>query len=89
MKLADGKARKSNWYLLGLNEILERKYLELGSKTKLKAILRHFGVCLTNGVYYFEKLAKELRRNKKLILPLELAKSEKWPLVRYCLVQVF
>ena len=64
-------------------------YEELGSKTKLKSIVRHFGICLTNGEKYDNKLAKELRQNKKLILPLEKAKSDKWPLVKFCLVQVF
>ena len=89
VKLAGGQARKSNWYLLALNELFERKFIELGSKTKLKAIICHFGVCLTNGEYYGDDLAKKLRSNKKLILPLAQAKSDKWPLVKYCLVQVF
>ncbi len=64
-------------------------YKELGSKTKLKAIISHFGVCLTNGVCYEDELKNELRRNRKLILSKEKAKSDKWPLVKYCLVQVF
>ena len=76
MQLADGKARKSNCYLLALNELFERMSIELGSKTKLRAIIRHFGVCLTNGKYYYDGLRNALRENKNLILPLKQAKSD-------------
>ena len=77
-------------YLKELDQILVEAYNlpELGSNTKLKALIMHYGLCLTNGVCYGKKLKYVLKKNRHLIIPRDYAK-ENFEKVKVVLIHVF
>ena len=58
-------------YLEELDEILIEAYNKpgIGSNKKLEALFEHYGLCLTNGVCYYDKLKKTLKAYPHLVMP--------------------
>ena len=48
--LANGVPRIDPQYLSALDTILKKMYDELGSKNKVKKVMKIYGVCLTTGI---------------------------------------
>ena len=60
------------------------------SKTKLKAKVGTMGICLRNGKVYGNSLPEKLQAKKGLIVSsCYVKKSQNFPLVKFCLVDVF
>ena len=77
-------------YLEELDKILIEAYNmpEIGSNTKLKALFEHYGLCLTNGVCYYDKLKKTLKEYPHLVMPKNFVKKN-FEKVKVLLIQVY
>ena len=89
VKKHNGSCRSDN-YKRALDSILRRYAQEdqLGSRNKLSKVMKHKGLCLTNGKLYGGDLEEVLRENKNLRMPLKKVKKE-YTHLKYCLVKLF
>ena len=79
--------RNNHDFLEELDAELARQYEIFGSRTKLSAVLKHRGICLTTGKQHGADLPRVLKRSRNLRIRLKIVKDD-YEYVKHCLVNV-